>query len=300
MNAGSLLLNLGLLLVPQAGDPPVTATCRLTPEHAEIGQPLFLSCELVHPSEARLRVDELQDLGELWLLLEERRVRTRPIEGRPGFSMTEARWSLCALDVGEHELLAGSADYEWEGIPRRVEACSVSVLVNGALAEGEDAPRPTIGFREPPPETEPPTQIFYLLLAFFAVGAAGLTWGLTRRRRRPPPPAPPGPRERLAALRADDEEGLPELYYTLSGAVREAIDRRCGQNLAACTDEEWVERISASEVLSTEELDRATELLRGCERVKYGAELPTRWAAAEAIDEALGIVAGLEEEGGES
>ncbi len=300
MSVSALLLNLGLLLAPQAADPPVTVTCRLTPEHVEIGQPLVLSCELVHPSEVRLRVDELLDLGEPWLLLEERRVRTQPIGGRPGFSTTEARWSLCALDAGEHELLAGGAEYEWEGIPRRVEACSVSARVKGELAEGEDAPRPTIGFREPPPETEPPTQIFTLLLAFLAVGAAGLTWGLTRRRRRTPPPAPPGPRERLAALRADDEEGLPELYYILSGAVREAIDRRCGQRLAACTDEEWVDRVRACEGLSTEELDRAAELLRACESVKYGAELPTRWAAAEAIEAALGIVADLEEEGGES
>jgi len=292
----------GLLLPQREAAPPVTAKTRLVPAQAELGEPLELTLELVHPSDVRMRIDELVRLDEPWLLLDERRVRTRPFEGRPGYSITTARWGVCALDVGEHELAPGGADYDWKDGPRRVEAPPVQVTIRGELAEGEDAPRPTVGFREPPPEEEPRTRALLAVLALGAFAAAGLVVWLARRRgRREPLAPPPTPRQRLLALRADGSEGFAELYYALSRALREVIDERLEESLAGCTDEEWIaRRETRGGELPAELVERAAALLRACERVKYGAEVPTRWAADEALGEARELAAALEGSGGES
>lgn len=302
MIGASWVLLAGLLLPQREAVPPVTAETRLVPAQAELGEPLELTLELVHPSDVRMRIDELVRLDDPWLLLEERRVRTRPFEGRPGFSVTTARWGVCALDVGEHELVVGGADYDWKDGPRRVEAPPVQVTVRGELADGEDAPRPTVGFREPPPEEAPRTRALLAVLALGAFAGAGLlVWIALRRGRREPIAPSPTPRQRLLALRADGSEGFAELYYALSHALREVIDEQLGEPLAGCTDEEWIARRRARRGdLSPELVERAATLLGACERVKYGAEVPTRWAADEALGAARELATALEPRGGES
>jgi hypothetical protein len=278
--------------------PPVTVTSYFSPESAEMGQPLILELRCVHRSDLRLRIDELDLEGEEeWLLLEERRILTRPDSTSPGFSVTLASWGIAALEPGEHELQPAGGEFEWEGTRQHFEAPLAKVEVRGALAEGEDVPRPTIGFRDPPEERESPTA---LILAAFLVGIGVISWlgyRIFRRSRSVEPPAPPGPLERLTALNAADPAEHRELYFHLSRAVREAIDTRAGEDLSACTDEEWILRRSG-EAAEEGPIERAAELLRGCEPIKYGAETPTRWAVEEALGEARSIVAACE--GGES
>ena len=272
----------------------VEATTSLVPETAEIGEPLELVLDLVHPSSIRVRLDaELLEPGDGCDPLDERRVVTRPIAEQPGRSLTRARWSVCALEPGEHDLRPGGVEYEWGGTRQRIEAPPARVTIRHALADGEDAPRAPIGFREPPEERESPIDRLFWIGGLVLAGLLALVaWRVLRRRSAPTPVGPPGPAERLAVLRTDDPEKLRELYYELSAVVREALDALAGEPLRGCTDAEWIERRSRANGIPRERLERAAELLSACERVKYGAEVPTRWAVDEALRAAREIVSG--------
>ena len=74
------------------------------------------------------------------------------------------------------------------------------------------------------------------------------------------------------------------------------MDAGTTDDLSGCTDEEWIARRAKANGVPADRLERAAELLRTTERVKYGMEVPTRWAAQEAVEGARQIVAECEED----
>jgi len=303
--AGALLL-LGLAPLARAAQGDAALESRCTPSEVHIGEPFTLQVDVLHDEDTRvlldpprvLSADELGDieLGDRWVLLEDRSVVSLPIEGEPGRILTRARWRLLGLEPGAHELLAIGADTIRSGASARLEAAPVILNVLPELAEGEDEARALLGFREDAPVIAGPLDplfglargallagiALWLGLAVFAIGLALVLRKRGRRAARDEPTA----LERLAAIDPADPEGAREGYFRLSRVVREELDQRAGGSLEGLTDEEWIARRREGNVLPAAQLERAAKLLRACEEVKYGAGMPTRWAVEEALAEA--------------
>jgi hypothetical protein len=283
------LLALALLLAPQE----LTARATCAPEEAEIGQPIECALEVRHPAGVRVRVKAGElELDDSWVLLEEPTVATLPAEG--GGERTRAVWRVASLEPGARTLELPTPRYEWDGALHALSAEPARVTVRPALAEGEDAPRPARGFRPPPPEPAPPVPRTWLAALLGVVATLVVVMVVARLRRRPQlAPAPATPGEELARLMErplDEPADVRGVHYELSRLVRRAVDERLGRDLRGLTDAEWLERTAATPGVSKETHDELARLFATCERVKYGQEVPTRWAAKETLESARALV----------
>jgi hypothetical protein len=271
------------------------------PSEVRIGEPFVLYLNVEHPDEQRVLLDlpeagAEETFGDAWVLLEPRRVLRLPLANEPERSLTQARWRLFALEPGEHELVSVGADCLLAGAVQRLEPQPAALRVHGELAEGEDLARPPLSFREAPVLAGAPRRSLLLGLAALLLLLGARWWlGALRRllRRRPGQAlqAPPTPLERLAAVDPAREGGEREAYVVLSRCLREALDGEGGERLDGLTDEEWLLARRERNGLAPERLLRVAELLATSERVKYGAERPTRWAIEQALKEARSLCA---------
>lgn len=289
-----------LLAALQAAGAPGTApevSAWVEPERVAIGEPFTLALDVIAGPDERVLLDppaaEREGFGLGFAVVEPRRVVRLDAGDGSGRVLTQARWRLFALEPGRHGLSTPGADVLRGGTARRVEAREATIEVEPSLAEGEDAPRPLAGFREPPPPT--PRRWRGLLAGGAALLGLALVGGLgalaLRGRGGAVAPAPPTPAERLARLDPGDDAGRQELHRELARCLREALDVAAGVDLAGCTDEEWVARQRELGRVPPASLERAAGLLAACGEVRYAGASATRFAAEERLAEARALCA---------
>lgn len=296
-------LSLALVAAPaQVGDSPA-ASAWTEPSTVSIGEPFTLALDVLHAEGQRILLDAPPDggdaFGDRWVVVEPRRVVRLPAGDGSGRTLTQARWRLIGLEPGEHELTTLGADAFVPGAVVRIEPAVAQVLVRGELASGEDAARPTAGFREPPataPRRWRGVLIGWVgLLGVAGLGAFGLM--LARVRRGSGAVAPVRSLARLAELDPADDAARRDLYYTVSRLVRVALDGAAGARREGLTDEEWAAATLEGGRLAREDVERAAALLRSCAEVKYANLTPTRFAAEELLTEARALIENAERGG---
>jgi len=267
---------------------------RVGEREASIGQPI--ACELVvrHPANTRVNVD-LESLkpDDAWIVLDEPKVLTsRPSAGDQNQasgafrgSTTTVEWTLAALESGAHTLSAPPVMCEIDGVAQTCADSSHAVVIETALLEGEDAPRPPA--RPALPTTEEESRYvspLWFLLIPGGILVIALAWRLARKpRATAAPPATPA-RVRLAAL---DLELPPHDYCSvLRELVRDGFDEQAGSPGRGLTDEEWLARLDAGDPRR----ERLAELLATCEAVRFGGRSLTRFAIVDLQREALDLV----------
>jgi hypothetical protein len=276
--------------LPEIREATIHSYCE--PATVRIGEPFTLVVDIVHSGRQRVLLDVSQndqdiELGDRWVLLDERRTVSLPLADEPGMQLTQARWRLLGLEPGEYELTALGADCVASGAVQRLDAVPAGLVLLGELIEGEDEARATVGFRDGVPEVSEPLRALVLLLgALVMVALCGGVLLLLRGRRRESIETPPSPLQKLSRVDPDDSEGARAAFFLLSNVVREAIDEQAGSVLEGLTDEEWIERRLEQNGVPPSQIERAAALLRSCESIKYGTQLPTRWAVEEALTEA--------------
>lgn len=272
---------------------------RVGEREAEIGQPI--RCELVvrHPLDTRVHIDFESLLpSDDWFLLEEpkqlvsRHTReNQPQDSHSDYgSTTTALWTIAALEPGAHTLTAPPVMCEIDGVAQTCAESSHAVVIERALLEGEDAPRPPARPELPTSEVESRyvSPLWFLLLPVGVVALA-LAYRFVRRPRPlPQEPIPPA-RERLAAL--DLELPPDEFCRLLREHLRGGFDELAGKERHGLTDEEWLTLFADERALR----ERLANLLETCEAVRFGGRKPTRFAIEGLKHDALELVPAAEE-----
>jgi hypothetical protein len=276
--------------------PDATIHTYCEPQNVLIGEPFTLTVDIVHARAQNALLDrplgeEDLALSDSWVLLEKRSVISLPLRDQPGMQLTQARWRVIGLEPGSFELQGIGADCVASGAVQRLDPGLAKVVVTSELAEGEDEARALVGFRPAPPATETPLQTVQLGLAgLVALVVISLAVVFLRRRKEAPALAfASTPMHRLGMIDPSDETQSRQAFFVLSGAVRESLDEILGETLSGLTDEEWIEYHLEESGHERQRVEQAAVLLRSCERVKYGAEAPTRFAVEEAVSEARSL-----------
>ena len=280
-----------------AGEPVCTLEAR--PTEVAIGEPIEWILTVRHPARDAVRLandDPLPD-DDTWVLVDGPRVSTERAGARG--ATTRIRWTVFSLESGERALPEIVARLASGGELRAT--CPGPITVRGELAPDEDVPRPFTAFHQ----VEERTGGGRSLAAAIAALVAGFVvlWLVLRRRRAPGPASVPTPLEQLDALGAQpaDDPGVARaLVFELSSLLREAVDRRLAVARPGLTDEEWLAAVRPSDALGAGTAERLEHLLGSCEDVKYGSRVPTRFAVAEALDEARQVITALDAAGEEA
>ena len=267
-----------------AGSPQAVVTQRLVSLEAtadlRIGQPLVLRVESSTgeiTSIAGLEVAAADSspvappgLDDGWVVVE----GPRPLDGGRA-----VEWTLLSLDAGDRtapEVTVRLADGQ------ELTAPSATVLVTGELAAGEDAPRPSAGFRqvEDTQRVEPGS----LALGAIAILVVAVLAFLVARRRSRPQAAPSGPsaEERLQAL-ARPEADAHESLAQLGGAARAVVDEAVGRDRRALSDEEWCAHVAEHDRLASDVLETLRRALEGSAELRFGGPRPSVLGAREHV-----------------
>lgn len=286
-----------VVLVWAAQEPAVDAFVSLEPRRVEVGEPATITLVASHEAGRDVRVGELA-LDDTWVLLETHAPVALPDPDDDGRAVTRASWVVASLEPGRRALPEIDVELGEARAPRRAAVAVPELEVAGALAEGEDAPRPPRGFREVGPLPEPASPVPWLSgLGALVVGLAALA--VVRRRRRAPRAAPaPTPLERLAELEraplasADDVRAV---HFALTRLAREAVDARAHRERAGLTDDEWL--AAARGDVPAERRPELERLLAAAAEVKYGGGAPTEWAVRELLQDARRVLESLADPG---
>ncbi|MBK7874539.1 MAG: hypothetical protein IPJ77_02100 [Planctomycetes bacterium] len=274
---------------PAASPSGSRATLVPDPASAEIGQPIEWLLDVVHPAALKVVFPAKDAEDRRWAPVGERTVARAPDPADPKLVHTIARWSAMALEPGELappplvlELTGGAAT-------ETLTVAGLPVHVVGALVEGEDAPRPLLGFRALPDGLEPARGVPLALLAGLGALVLGGVAFLVVRRRKPAPAPAPTPLAELDALArafaADPESGRARVFE-LSRLVRGAVDAFLAVDRSGRTDDDWVRATEADERVPLGVRTTCARLLAAVERVKYAQETPTRVAVEAFVADA--------------
>lgn len=282
------------LLTLAQGQAGLDCSFRVSEREAEIGQ--SIRCDLVvkHPLDTKANVDFESLLpGDDWFLLEEPKVLTTRHTGEnermtthPYYgNITTVEWTIAALEPGAHTIAAPPVMCEIDGVAQTCAEASHAVVIETALLEGEDAPRPPAIPSMPTAELEAPyvSPLWFLWLPGGLIVIA-LAWRIARKPRpvsvEPLPPA----RDRLAEI---DLELPPREYCAqLREHLRGGFDERAGRECRGLTDQEWLALFEADHALQ----ERLAALLATCEAVRFGGQNPTRFAIEALQNEALDLI----------
>lgn len=262
-----------------AGAPSASISIPAPP--STVGQPFAALVSVRHAAgtQAEIRDWEL-DYG--WEVVASGPAATAPagaaLADGAQWLVTARRFEILALEAGARSLpgpavtLRGAAGGDLE-----LTAPPAVLDLAAALAPGEDAARPTTGFRPPPAARGAQASWPWIAAAAGALAlAAGAVAALVRARRKAGAPAP---LDRLAALgeleRAPREgEAASALHGELARLVRSALEPR---PLAHLPDEEWLDTLAVHERALVE------PVLARCARVKFAGLRPTGWATQETL-----------------
>ncbi len=246
----------------------------------QIGEAVHCTVDLSDLKGAEpVMAEEVFDPGSAWVVVND------PVIERAAGGRAVLSWSLFALEPEAGALPVPLLTLSGESI----DLVAPSIDVAGALAEGEDAPRPARGFYSPDMDSEASGGGPWPLIVG---GLAVLALMLWRARRRPVKQAESqlSLSSRLDQLRADvdgDALRVAALHSELTYLLRAAY----GDDSSGWSDEEWVERAELSESQRAD--------LRGvfssCAEVKYGGARPTRFAVEETLQRAQALISQTEE-----
>lgn len=223
--------------------------------------------------------EEVFDPGSSWFVV------TDPVIERSSGGRAVLSWSLFALEPEAGALPVPLLSLSGEA----VGLLAPSLVVSGALAEGEDAPRPARGFHSPEMDSEASGGGPWWL---FIGGLAVIAFVLWSLRRRPGKLAEPEQSlsSRLDQLRSE-VDGDALMVAALHSEVTHLLRVAYGDDSSGWSDEEWVERAELSESQRAD--------LRGvfssCAEVKYGGARPTRFAVEETLQRAQALISQSEE-----
>ncbi len=261
----------------------------------EVGQPVRLEISLAHPVDSTVELLP-EALGSAWVLLDASGTSTLPDDvGDMGAgATTRVTWTVCALEPAEGVLPALVASVDG-GAPELLAVGGDELTVIAVLAQGEDLPRPPLGFREPPLEPARRPGWPWALGALALVGLVLAAFVRARRKRAAASAPPPTPLERLGAIEPralEQPEAVQAAYFEITAALRSGIDQRLGRQppeLVGLTDEEWLRAIEGQ--LPEAEYELVVDLLRESEPVKYGSTRPTHWGLNETLERARAALA---------
>lgn len=288
------------LLLAAAQAPALSHAARVEPPAAAVGEPIEVVCEVEHPAGVRPRaLDPELDPSAPFVFLGARR---EPLRAGPEKSVTRLAWRFVGLEPGA--AAPPPVEYAWREADgeRRATVGVEGLSLTGVLAEGEDAPRPLLPFRELP-EAAPERALLPAVLlplagamAALALLAAGFLARQARLRHRAPAPSGDDPAARLAALLAGGAGGASARtrHYELTRLVREAFDRRAGVDLRGLTDLEWAGALAQRGELAPEARTAATQVLAVAGGPKYAGERPTEYREREAFERAAAALRALE------
>ncbi|MFT5049722.1 MAG: hypothetical protein ACI8QZ_001115 [Chlamydiales bacterium] len=266
--------------------PPVWGPAQ---SEAEIGQPVEWTLEIVHARRARPEIisEQLEEqLDRTWVFLSGPVIQTWPVDGASEEEHSTFTWSLMALESGERSapsllLQADSGE--------QLEVLSETLLVSPALIDGEDVPRPFAEFHDiEGGAVGSLTTLFGILIGLAVLCIVAVVLLVRRARRRAVadlPAFPIAPRAAFDALRAgraDDADGVQRLAFELTGILQRAL----AGGEPGCTDQEWFDALRAGSRLAPDVLVRVEALVSTCEQIKYGGQVPTRFAIDELLDNA--------------
>jgi hypothetical protein len=272
----------------------VRARLEVDPAHAEIGQPVAWTLVVEHPSDADIALPKLDDLPRAWILLDTLGVRRESDPAAPGSrSITRATWRVAALEGGELALPALKVEWTRRGNPGgepgrdkgSIEALPPKISIAHALSEGEDAPRPSKGFRPTPAFAQQRSKTAWIALYLVVVSGLGfLAW--RQRRRKPATSVAPAPLQLLAAIEARakaEPERSRETVYDLTALLRAAVDAFLSEKARALTDAAWIARIAPDERVPAGVRSASARILGNAESAKYARIAPSRFALDEML-----------------
>ena len=260
----------------------------LDPPEVEVGQPFELTLAIEHDPGAEVpevNDESLADAAGFVVFGHVSRPSTDQGAKASGRLVRRHVWTLVALDPGSHRLPTDRIALVG-GSPAAKESPPPLVVVEGVLAENEDAPRPLRSFAADFLGERGASSRWYLWGAGGLAGLVllGLLWIVRRRQGRTGAPAPPpSVQQRFEALGATPDADR-ERWFELAALVREAIDRYQKAPRPGLTDEEWLASLpahSAGREFPDEVRQGLGEVLERCARVRYAGEQPTAWAFEE-------------------
>ncbi len=287
------------LATPAASASAVAAHLAAMPERAQIGEPVTLVLTVERPSALAVEPPPIEPgVRGAWMFVETLASRRGVPADRAGFVVDTTSWRAFALEGGA-ALPALAVKWTEMGVERTAVAeLPGTVSVAHALAEGEDAPRPPKGFREPIDWTGGGSRLELAAAVLAGLIVIGIVaWFVRRRSRRTAPPSRFSARAQLAAIEArprDDAAAARTALYDLTRLVRGAVDTHVGEERAALTDEEWVRWVAGETRVPEGVRSGVRRLLERAERIKYAGETPTRFAVDEALADARAILEALE------
>jgi hypothetical protein len=281
-------------------DLPVRLRIECATASAQIGEPVVLHIVVDRPIEVALEPLELANsvVGS-WMFLERVAAPRAEPAREPGRIVETTSWRAFALEGGS-ALPTVVVTATIDGEPRQFATADGAIEIASALAEGEDAPRPAKGFREPVTWVGGGSRL--ATIAAVAVGlvlAASILWIVRRRRGRARPVVLPSAAfelDRLAREPRDDSAANRDVLYAVTRIVRSAVDAHVGEVRAARTDAEWLNLVAQDSRVPDGARSASRRLLERAERVKYAGDAPTRFATDEALADARAIVDALEPE----
>lgn len=296
MSASWGILAALVLAVPQASQ----ATLEVEPAEARIGQPVEWVLRVRHAlGDVPVALADPVPDGT-WVLVDGPRrdtsVADAGLDTETG--LTTMRWNVMSLTGGERGLPQLEVRLE---SGETVIARPATLVVQGDLEEGEDAPRPLADFHVIEERT---SGLHWTRLWLIGLAGTIVVGGIVlfARPRRPAPAGPPPtPRQRLRTLAesaqgaaVDAQGGARRIASELHGILRGAVDERFGQSMPGRTDEEWCEAVRANPGedgrLSEETLGSIEDLLAWCGEVRFGGAHPTRFRVEEQLEAAARIL----------
>lgn len=259
-----------------ASDGDLSLTVSLDKVAITAADTVELTIAVTYPEAATLELPTLVDqLGE-FLIESDTTTPARLIE--PSRLLTERRLLLAPLSVGELTVprLHARATLE-AGRTSSVEIGETPVTVTSLLPEEAEA-EPELRDIEDPLDPPIPTWWTLTAVAVILVLIGGAVWWWRRPKTAVLTPAPPRVAPNIAALARLDqlgESGLldigrhQELYFELSDALREYIERQFSIQAQEQTTAEFLEALRGSNTFNTGQRSLLREFLFRADLIKF-------------------------------
>lgn len=281
-----------------ASDSPVAISARVTPDPSQIGDLIKLEVTVAYPTGYAVNVPLGLKLDPMHLVSVE---ETDPESTGQGLRKVFT-FTLQHFGVGEAKTPAFPITYVApDGAVQTAQVPSHSFTVTALLANEADPKRqgedPPISLEYPNHRAE--TAIYYTAGALVAGFVSALLWLRWRRRPRPVVLPPPEPADRVALraldrLKEADYAGRGEFqlhYLMLTEILKGYLEGRFGIDaLERTTDELRAALLRSEAAIAPLKPTEVIRFLQQCDLVKFARFAPPTSEAADAIEQARGMV----------